>query len=66
MRIRNVLVTTVAATVATLALGATAASASVNVDPATGSGFIGKGDVQLAYGWNNATLQTNASSVGFQ
>jgi hypothetical protein len=31
----------------------------------TGTGFVGKGDVQLAFGWNNAELQRNASGVGF-
>jgi hypothetical protein len=29
------------------------AAASVNLDPATGTGFVGKGDVQSAFGWNN-------------
>ena len=40
------------------------ASASVTFDPNTG-GFVGKGDVQLAFGWNNAQLQKNASLVTF-
>jgi hypothetical protein len=43
----------------------TAAIAAVTFDPATGTGFVGKGDVQLAYGWNNAALQRNASGVTF-
>lgn len=41
------------------------ASASVTFDPATGNGFVGKGDVQLVYGWNNKQLQDNASGVTF-
>jgi hypothetical protein len=41
------------------------AAASVTFDPATGSGFVGKGDVQSAFGWNNPQLQANASSVTF-
>ena len=41
------------------------ASASVTFDPATGTGFVGKGDVQLAFGWNNAVLQANAKGVAF-
>lgn len=41
------------------------ASAAVNFDPATGTGFIGKGDVQSAFGWNNATMQANANAVVF-
>jgi hypothetical protein len=42
------------------------ALAAVTFDPATGTGFVGKGDVQLVYGWNNAQLQTNAPSVQFR
>ena len=41
------------------------ANAGVTFDPTTGVGFVGKGDVQLAFGWNNAQLQTNAAGVGF-
>jgi len=41
------------------------ASASVSFDPVSGTGFIGKGDVQLVYGWNNKQLQDNASSLTF-
>jgi hypothetical protein len=51
------------ATTAALACGA--AFASVSFDPSTGAGFVGKGDVQTAFGWNNATLQKNAGSVTF-
>ena len=40
-------------------------SASFTFDPASGNGFVGKGDVQLAYGWNNKQLQDNAGGVGF-
>ena len=43
----------------------TAALALVTFDPATGTGFVGKGDVQLAFGWNNKQLQDNAGGVGF-
>jgi hypothetical protein len=48
-----------------LAAVCTAAIAAVTFDPFTGLGFVGKGDVQLAYGWNNAQLQTNAAGVTF-
>ena len=41
------------------------ASATVTFNPATGTGFVGKGDVQLAFGWNNQALQANASGVTF-
>ena len=46
--------------------GASAASAAVTFDPATGSGFVGKGDVQYTFGWNNAKLQSNAGTVDFR
>lgn len=48
-----------------LAMFAGAAFATVTFDPLSGAGFVGKGDVQLAFGWNNATLQTNAGSLSF-
>jgi hypothetical protein len=48
----------VAATVTAFAL--------ITFDPATGIGFVGKGDVQLVYGWNNGALQQNAASVKFR
>jgi hypothetical protein len=40
--------------------------AAVTYDPATGAGFVGKGDVQLAFGWNNKQLQANAGGVAFE
>jgi hypothetical protein len=48
-----------------LAFAATAALASVTFYPATGTGFVGKGDVQSAFGWNNAALQANVSGISF-
>lgn len=44
---------------------ASTAYAAVNFDGSTGTGFVGKGDVQLAFGWNNAALQKNAGGVTF-
>lgn len=41
------------------------AFAAVTFDPTTGTGFIGKGDVQTALGWNNKQLQDNAGSLQF-
>jgi hypothetical protein len=55
-----------AAIVAAFAIGTTAALAAVTFDPATGTGFVGKGDVQLVFGWNNKALQDNAGSVDFR
>lgn len=51
-----------------IVLGAAAAVlafAAVTFDPATGTGFVGKGDVQLALGLNNAQLQAQAASLQF-
>jgi hypothetical protein len=39
--------------------------AAVTFDPDSGTGFVGKGDVQIAFGWNNAQLQNNANNVSF-
>lgn len=45
---------------------ATVAMAAVTYDPASGTGFVGKGDVQLAFGYNNAGFQAVASDVSFE
>jgi opacity protein-like surface antigen len=50
---------------AAAALASTAAYAAVTFEPSTGAGFVGKGDVQLAYGWNNSALQNKAAAVSF-
>jgi len=50
---------------AALAAVATVAMASVTFDPATGTGFVGKGDVQTAFGFNNATMQAKATATTF-
>ncbi|MGE5562177.1 MAG: hypothetical protein ACM3ZV_02590 [Bacillota bacterium] len=52
------------ASAAAVALVSTAALASVTYDE-NGYGFVGKGDVQLAFGWNNKAAQDNAKSVSF-
>jgi hypothetical protein len=58
-RMRIVLVGVVAAlTVA----GSAAATVTFN---RYGTGFVGKGDVQTAFGWNNAQFQRNASGITF-
>lgn len=41
------------------------ASAAVIFDAETGTGFVGKGDVQLALNLNNAQLQAQAGSLQF-
>ena len=50
---------------ASLAL-ASPAAATVTFDAATGTGFVGKGDVQIVFDWNNKALQTHASTVDFR
>ncbi len=50
---------------AAIATLSTAAFAAVTFDAATGTGFVGKGDIQLGFGWNDAALQRNASGVTF-
>jgi hypothetical protein len=42
------------------------AAAAVTFDATTGTGFVGKGDVQLVFGWNNKALQDSAASVQFR
>jgi hypothetical protein len=51
---------------AVLVLVVSAVSAAVTFDAETGKGFVGKGDVQLAFGWNNKALQDNAQDVQFR
>ncbi|WP_423800203.1 hypothetical protein [Neobacillus sp. SAB-20_R2A] len=50
-----------------LALGimASSAFAAVTIDPSTGKGFVGKGDVQTALGYNNAKMQAEANNLVF-
>ncbi len=50
---------------AAAALACAAALATVTFDTSTGNGFVGKGDVQSAFGWNNADLQARAAGVTF-
>lgn len=55
---------------ATLAVGVTlsaagTATAYTGTPLETGTGFVGKGELQDPWGWNNQTLQGNASGVSF-
>ncbi len=52
--------------IALVLVTATVAFAAVTFEPATGTGFVGKGDVQLIYGWNNKQLQDKAVLVQFR
>lgn len=62
--LRKIAVSAATAAVA-VSLAALPASAAVSFDSSTGTGFVGKGDVQLAFGWNNQALQQNVSGVTF-
>jgi hypothetical protein len=54
------------AALAALILATTPALATVVFDVVTGNGFVGKGDVQDAFLWNNQQLQTNAPGLEFE
>jgi hypothetical protein len=60
---RRIIMIAALAAIAILATAAVA-TATVAVD-ANGTGFVGKGDVQTALGWNNAAFDANAGSVEF-
>ena len=55
----------IALALAAMLVASTAAMAAVTFNP-DGTGFVGKGDVQLIYSWNNKQLQDNASLVQFR
>ena len=44
---------------------ASAGPASAYTMDAAGQGFVGKGEVQSAFGWNNAKMQANQNGVTF-
>lgn len=50
---------------AAVALLTAATYMSVTFDAANGTGFVGKGDVQLAFSWNNKAAQNNTPGVSF-
>jgi hypothetical protein len=58
-------ITAFAAAALMLGLTAGVANAAITYDPATDTGFVGKGDVQYTYGWNNRALNDNAGSLKF-
>jgi hypothetical protein len=47
-------------------MAATMGKKAISLDLETGTGFIGKGDVQLLFGWNNKQLQDNAENLEFR
>ena len=56
------------AAVAALGAGllvAGAANASAYTMDSSGIGWVGKGEVQSAYGWNNKAMQNNVGGVTF-
>lgn len=56
---------TKAAALAAATVFMTATAANAYTMDAAGYGFVGKGEVQTPFGWNNATLQQYASTVTF-
>ena len=52
--------TAAAAIAAPLALAGSASAATID---AAGKGFVGKGEVQTAFGWHNAAAQKNQTGV---
>jgi hypothetical protein len=56
--------TKIALALVACAAAAITAYATVTIDE-NGYGFVGKGDVQSAFNWNNDQLQTNASGLSF-
>lgn len=50
------------AAVAAAALISTSAIAAVSFNYDTGTGFVGKGDVSVLYGWNNAQAKANMTA----
>ncbi len=57
--------TGIAVGAATIVALSAIAGASVTFDASTGTGFVGKGDVQSALGYNNAQVQAAANSLAF-
>lgn len=49
-----------------LVFAASSAWATVTFNAADGTGFVGKGDLQLAFGWNNAQAQLHIPRVTFK
>jgi hypothetical protein len=66
MGTRSLKITIASATFAGLMAMAAPAMAVVTFDAATGTGFVGKGDVQTVFNWTNNVLQNSASSVDFR
>jgi hypothetical protein len=51
---------------AALLIGGVGPAWAATFDPSTGTGFVGKGEVQSAFNWNDKDLQTNANGVTFE
>ena len=55
----------IALALAAMLVASTAAIAAVTFDPAAGTGFVGKGDVQTAFGLKNSEMQAQHTNVTF-
>jgi hypothetical protein len=63
---KKIMKTLAFAFIATIAVSSANAQSLIDFNSETGTGFVGKGNVQLAFNWNNAGLQNNAGGVTFQ
>jgi hypothetical protein len=61
IKIRNLLVV---AAMAVVVVGATGTAEAYTMDSA-GHGWVGKGEVQTAFSWNNQAMQKNVAGVSF-
>jgi hypothetical protein len=61
---RKMMIVVLVAMIAIMMIASTV-SAAVTFD-ASGSGFVGKGDVQTMYGWNNKQMNDRAGSISFK
>ena len=61
---RKMMIVALVAMIAIMMIASTV-SAAVTFD-ASGSGFVGKGDVQTMYGWNNKQMNDRAGSISFK
>jgi opacity protein-like surface antigen len=53
------------AATAVLAISTATAAGAYTLDEAASTGWVGKGEVQTAFGWNNAQLQQRGKDVTF-
>jgi hypothetical protein len=65
MHVRPTRIIVPLALVGALFASAGTALAAVSFDPASGTGYVAKADVQAAFGWKEQTFQANARKLSF-